>query len=85
MNTRGTAQWYISGPHSSDYFLLLDEQSEHIFAMRLAAHIRDARGSCDPHVDLVTASLPEIWIDDMNKRLWYVFENSCSNDATDAD
>jgi starvation-inducible DNA-binding protein len=42
--------------------------------MRLAAHIREARGICDEHADLATAGLPEIWIDDTNKHVWYVFQ-----------
>ena len=82
MKTPDTPYRYMSGPHSSDYFLLLDEESGHLFAMRLAAHIREVQGSCDEHVDLVSASLPEIWVDDANKQLWYVFGNSVGNEAT---
>ena len=52
---------FIPGPHS-DYYLLMDEPSDHIFAIRLAAHIREGGG------------MPEIWIDDGSKRVWYVFE-----------
>jgi hypothetical protein len=74
MKTGGTPRWYVSGPHSGDYYLLQDEQSDHIFAARLAEHIRDASGSCDECADFATASLAEIWIDDIEKHLWYVFE-----------
>jgi starvation-inducible DNA-binding protein len=74
MKTGGTPHRYISGPHSRDYYLLLDEQADHIFAVRLAAHIREALGICDKHADFATASLAEIWIDDTEKHLWYVFE-----------
>ena len=70
---------YISGPHSSDYFLLLDDESQQIFAMRLAARVRDVRESCDPQVGTVTVSFPEILIDDANQHLWYIFEKSCNN------
>jgi len=52
---------YISGPHS-DYYLLMDEQSDHIFSMRLAARIREV------------GSIPEIWIDDRMKQVWYIFD-----------
>jgi hypothetical protein len=64
---------YVSGPHSSDYYLLLDEQSECIFAARLAEHIREANGSRDEGAALPTAGLLEMWIDDTDKRVWYVF------------
>jgi starvation-inducible DNA-binding protein len=74
MKPGGRPHWHISGPHSRDYYLLVDEQSDYIFAMRLAAHIREARGICDEHADLATAGLPEIWIDDTNKHVWYVFQ-----------
>ena len=66
--------WYVSGPHFRDYYLLLDERADHIFAMRLASHIREARGICDEHAHLATASLLEIWVDDTEKHVWYVFE-----------
>jgi hypothetical protein len=59
------AHRYISGPHSGDYYLLQDEQSDYIFATRLAEHLREATG---------TARLLEMWIDDTAKHVWYVFE-----------
>ena len=64
---------YISGPHSSDYYLLLDEQAYDIFAMRLAEHIRAANEICDERAGLATASLLEMWIDDTEKQVWYLF------------
>jgi hypothetical protein len=76
MNTGGTPHRYISGPHSPDYYLLLDERSDHIFAMRLATHVRETRGICVEHADPATACLLEIWIDDAQKHVWYVFEAS---------
>jgi len=76
------SDWYISGPHSRDYYLLLDEQSDHIFATRLAAHLRDAHGICDEHAGLATARLREIWTDDIKKHVWYVFEAGRSGEAT---
>jgi hypothetical protein len=62
---------YISGPHS-DYYLLLDEQADHIFAMRLAEHVREARGSFN--CVGVMSGVVEIWIDDSSKQVWYVFD-----------
>jgi DNA-binding ferritin-like protein len=81
MKTGGTAHWYISGPHSGDYYLLLDERSDYIFARRLAEHIREASGICDERAGLATASLLEMWIDDTEKHVWYVFE-ACRSDQT---
>jgi len=75
--TVGTPRCYVSGPHSSDYYLLQDEPGGHILAMRLAAHSREARGICDEHAELVTAGSLEIWIDDSEKHVWYVLEGRC--------
>jgi hypothetical protein len=72
MKFGGTPYWYISGPHSADYYLLLDERSDYIFATRLAEHIREASGICDD-AGLGT-SLLAMWIDDTDKHVWYVFE-----------
>ncbi len=79
MKTAGIPHWYISGPHSGDYYLLQDERSDYIFATRLAEHILEASGICDERAGLATASLLEMWIDDTEKHVWYVFE-ACSSD-----
>jgi len=63
-----TQHCYISGPHS-DYYLLMDEQSDRIFDLRLAAHIREG------------GSIPEIWIDDGSRQVWYVF--GCASERPD--
>jgi hypothetical protein len=47
--------WHVSGQHFRDCYLLLDEQAHHIFAVRLAADISEARGVCDEHADPATA------------------------------
>ena len=116
--------WHMSGPHFRDYHLLLDEQSEQLFAMTdpiaerirkiggltirsighiarlqrvldndaeyvepldmlaeladdnqtLAAHLREAHNVCDEHRDVATASLIEVWIDETERRTWFLFE-----------
>src|SRR5216110_2963080 len=116
--------WHVSGPHFRDYHLLLDEQSEQMFATtddiaervrkiggttlrsighigrlqrvldndadfvtpldmlaelrddnkRLAAHMRETHGVCDERGDVATASLLEVWIDEAEKRVWFLFE-----------
>ncbi len=116
--------WHMSGPHFRDYHLLLDEQSEQIFAItddiaervrkiggttvhsigqisrlrrirdndadyvapldmlaelmednrQLTAILRSAHGTCDEHGDVATTSLLENWIDESERRTWFLFE-----------
>jgi len=123
--------WHMSGPHFRDYHLLLDEQSDQIFAMTdpiaerlrkigqptirsighiarlqrvedndaeyvepgdmlaelrednqaLAARLREAHGLCDDNDDVATASLIEVWIDETERRTWFLFEAGRHQDA----
>jgi starvation-inducible DNA-binding protein len=116
--------WHMSGPHFRDYHLMLDEQSDQIFATtdalaervrkiggltlrsighvarlqrvldndaefvtppdmlaelrddnrQLAAHLRETHGLCDEHDDVASASLLETWIDEAERRAWFLFE-----------
>jgi starvation-inducible DNA-binding protein len=118
--------WHMSGPHFRDYHLLLDEQSDQIFAMTdelaerarkigattlrsigdIARHqrlrdnddafvepramlvelasdnqllvrsLRSAHAVCDEHNDLATASVIENWIDESERRTWFLFESA---------
>jgi starvation-inducible DNA-binding protein len=118
--------WHVSGPHFRDYHLMLDEQSEQIFATtddiaervrkiggttlrsvghvarlqrvldndadfvtpldmlaelrddnkQLAANLRETHGLCDEEGDVATASLLEVWIDEAERRTWFLFEAS---------
>ncbi|MBR1153976.1 Dps family protein [Bradyrhizobium sp. JYMT SZCCT0428] len=118
--------WHISGPHFRDYHLLLDDQSEQIFAttdaiaervrkmggttIRSIGHIarcqrlsdndeadvrpadmleelrkdnaflvgnmRKAHALCDEKGDLAGASLLENWIDEGERRVWFLFETT---------
>ena len=43
---------------------------------RLAAHFRETHALCDERGDVATASLLEVWIDEAEKRVWYLFEAS---------
>jgi starvation-inducible DNA-binding protein len=120
--------WHMSGPHFRDYHLLLDEQSDQIFAMtdaiaervrkiggttlrsigqigrlqrvldndadyvtpldmlaelrddnkQLVVHMRETHGLCDEHGDVASASLIEVWIDEAERRTWFLFEASRS-------
>ncbi|MBV8652565.1 MAG: DNA starvation/stationary phase protection protein [Alphaproteobacteria bacterium] len=118
--------WHMSGPHFRDYHLLLDEQSEQIFATtddlaervrkvggmtlrsighiarlqrvkdndadyvtpldmlaelrednkQLTAHLRAAHDVCDEHGDVASASLIENWIDEAERRTWFLYEST---------
>ena len=118
--------WHISGRHFRDYHLLLDEQSDQIFATtdqlaervrkiggttlksigqvaklqtikdndenyvpphemlrelmednkQMAAAMRKARKLCDDHDDSGTAGLLETFIDETERRTWFLFEAS---------
>ena len=50
-------------------------------SMQLAAHMREAHGLCDEHGDVATASLLEVWIDEAERRIWFLFEASRRADA----
>lgn len=117
--------WHMSGPYFRDYHLLLDEQSDQIFAMtdpiaervrkiggitlhstgqivklqrildndaefvtpadmlaelrednaRLAGYMRETHELCDEKGDVATASLLENWIDEAERRTWFLFES----------
>ena len=42
----------------------------------LAARLREAHGTCDEHRDIASASLIEVWIDETERRTWFLFEAS---------
>ncbi len=118
--------WHVSGRHFRDYHLMLDEQSEAIFATtdqlaervrklggttlrsirqicrlqtikdhdeeyvpprqmlrelmednkHIAAAMRKAHELCDEHEDSGTAGLLETFIDETERRTWFLFEAS---------
>ncbi len=124
--------WHMTGPHFRDYHLMLDEQSDQIFATtdplaervrklgkrtihsigeinktarvqnndadyipplemlrellvdnkNMAAAMRDTHEICDKHKDVATASLLEVYIDETERRTWFLFEASRGADDT---
>ena len=124
--------WHVSGPHFRDYHLLLDEQSEQMFAMTdgiaervrkiggctikslgqicrlqriadndadfvepsdmiaelrednraLTSSLRQAHDVCEEHGDVATASLIEVWIDEAERRCWFLFEAGSRSDSS---
>jgi len=43
---------------------------------QLAARFREAHDVCDENRDVATASLIEVWIDETERRTWFLFEAS---------
>jgi starvation-inducible DNA-binding protein len=41
---------------------------------QLAASMRELHELCDEHGDVATASLLEVWIDEAERRVWFLFE-----------
>ena len=49
---------------------------------RVVASMREAHGLCDEHEDVATASLLEVFIDEAEKRVWFLYEASRRGDRT---
>ena len=43
-------------------------------SLKLVAHMRELHGQCDQYNDVATASLIEVWIDEAERRTWFLFE-----------
>jgi starvation-inducible DNA-binding protein len=48
----------------------------------LAARLREVHAICDEHRDIASASLIEVWIDETERRTWFLFESSRSGDSS---
>jgi starvation-inducible DNA-binding protein len=42
--------------------------------LQLTQHLRETHDVCDEHGDVATASLLENWIDEAERRVWFLFE-----------
>jgi starvation-inducible DNA-binding protein len=42
----------------------------------VSASLREAHNVCDEHRDFATASLIETWIDEAERRTWFLYEAS---------
>jgi starvation-inducible DNA-binding protein len=47
----------------------------------LASNLRGAHELCDEHGDIATASLLEVWIDETQRRVWFLFETARRSDS----
>src|SRR5947209_15928975 len=63
--------------NDADYVEPLDMLAELAEDNRtLAARLREAHNVCDEHRDVATTSLIEVWIDETERRAWFLFETT---------
>ena len=63
--------------NDADYVEPLDMLAELADDNRtLVARLREAHNVCDEHRDIATASLIEVWIDETERRTWFLFETT---------
>jgi len=48
----------------------------------MAGRLREIHEVCDDHHDIATASMIEVWIDETERRTWFLFEASRQGDRT---
>jgi starvation-inducible DNA-binding protein len=48
----------------------------------LTARLRQAHNVCDAHKDVASASLIEVWIDETERRSWFLFEAARHGDSS---
>ena len=48
----------------------------------LAASLREADNVCEEHRDIATASLIEVWVDETERRTWFLFESTRQGDSS---
>src|SRR5437667_3958871 len=61
--------------NDADFVTPLDMLAElHDDNKQLAANLREAHAICDKHEDVASASLIENWIDEAERRTWFLFE-----------
>ena len=70
---------------------LLDNDAPYVTPLDMLAELRDdnkqlvnemrrTHGVCEEHEDVATASLLEVWIDEAERRTWFLFEASRSGE-----
>jgi starvation-inducible DNA-binding protein len=78
--------------HISRLQRLLDNDAEYVSPLDMLAelrddnqqtltHLRELHTLCDEHGDVASASLIENWIDETERRIWFLFEASRKGDA----
>jgi starvation-inducible DNA-binding protein len=68
--------------NDADYVTPLDMLAElRSDNLELVGHMRETHALCDEHGDVATASLLETWIDEAERRVWFLFEASRQGDS----
>jgi starvation-inducible DNA-binding protein len=61
--------------NDADYVTPLDMLAElRNDNLQLASYLRETHGVCDEHNDIATASMIEVWLDEAERRVWFLFE-----------
>jgi len=69
------AQLQRLADNDSDYVAALDMLTElRDDNLQLAARLLETHSVCDEHDDVATASLIEVWIDEAERRAWFLYE-----------
>lgn len=70
--------------NDADYVTPLDMLAElRDDNQQLTAHLRETHELCDEHGDVATTSLIETWIDEAERRTWFLFEASRRSESAD--
>jgi starvation-inducible DNA-binding protein len=48
----------------------------------LASSLRQTHGVCEEYGDVATASLIEVWLDETERRIWFLFESNRRGDSS---
>jgi len=63
--------------NEADYVTPLDMLAElRDDNQQLVSRMREAHNVCDEHGDVATASLIEVWIDEAERRVWFLYETT---------
>jgi starvation-inducible DNA-binding protein len=63
--------------NDADYVTPLDMLAElRDDNLALAGRMKETHALCDEHGDIATASLIEVWVDEAERRSWFLFEAS---------
>ncbi len=63
--------------NDADYVTPLDMLAElRSDNMQLVQYMRETHDVCEEHGDVATTSLLEVWIDQAEKRIWFLFEST---------
>jgi starvation-inducible DNA-binding protein len=68
--------------NDADYVTPLDMLAElREDNQRLAQRMREAHNVCDEYGDVATASVLEVWIDEAERRAWFLFETTRAGES----